>query len=69
MQKEGKLALREGAKPMTRRKFSPAFKRKAVEEHLTDGRRLSEICRQYQLCHSVFRHWRQQYGDNDGTGF
>ena len=46
---------------MSRRKFSPEFKRKVVEEHLKGGRSATDICRQYQLCHSVFHRWREQY--------
>ncbi len=46
---------------MSRRQFSPEFKRKVVEEHLKAGKRVSEILREYQICGSVFDRWRQQY--------
>ena len=42
-QKEAGYGLRKGAKPMTRRTFSPEFKRKVVEEHLKGGKRISEL--------------------------
>lgn len=34
---------------MTRRTFTPEFKRKVVEEHLVGGRTIAAICREYHL--------------------
>ena len=46
---------------MSRRQFSPEFKRKVVEEHLKAGKRVSDVLREYQICESVFSRWREQY--------
>jgi transposase-like protein len=52
---------------MARRSFSPGFKRKVVEEHLIGGRRMVDLCRQYQLHHNVLRHWLEQYRAEQDT--
>lgn len=41
--------------------YSPEFKHKVVEEHLKGGKRVSEVCREYKLCETVFRRWLKQY--------
>ena len=46
---------------MTRRTFTPEFKRKVVEEHLIGGRTIAEICREYHLGRNLFDSWRQAY--------
>ncbi|HQK89372.1 MAG TPA: transposase [Acidobacteriota bacterium] len=46
---------------MTRRTFTPEFKRKIVEEHLLGGRTIAEICREYHLGRNLFDSWRQAY--------
>lgn len=46
---------------MTRRTFTPEFKRKIVEEHLIGGRTIAEICREYHLGRNLFDSWRQAY--------
>jgi len=46
---------------MTRRTFTPEFKRKVVEEHLVGGRTIAEICREYHLGRNLFDSWRQAY--------
>ena len=46
---------------MTRRSFTPEFKRKVVEEHLVGRRTIAEICREYHLGRNVFARWRQAY--------
>ena len=46
---------------MTRRTFTPEFKRKVVEEHLVGGRTIADICREYHLCRNLFDSWRQAY--------
>lgn len=51
----------KGAGPMTRRKFRPEFKRRVVEEWLSGGQRIAQVCRKYQLSDSLVRRWREQY--------
>lgn len=46
---------------MTRRTFTPEFKRKVVEEHLVGGRTIAEICREYHLGRNLFDSWRKAY--------
>jgi len=46
---------------MTRRSFTPEFKRKVVEEHLLGGRTIAEICREYHLGRNLFDSWRKAY--------
>jgi len=46
---------------MTRRTFTPEFKRKVVEEHLVGGRTIADICREYHLCRNLFDSWRKAY--------
>jgi transposase len=53
---------------MPRRTFSAEFKRKVVEEHLKGGKRVSEICREYQLSDSLLRSWREKYQANGLPG-
>ena len=48
-------------KSMSRARYSPEFKTKVVEEHLKGGKRISEVCREYKLCETVFRRWLQLY--------
>lgn len=42
-------------------RYSPEFKTKVVEEHLKAGKRVSEVCREYKLCETVFRRWLKLY--------
>lgn len=46
---------------MTRRTFTPEFKRKVVEEHLVGGRTIADICREYHLGRNLFDRWREAY--------
>jgi transposase-like protein len=46
---------------MTRRTFTPEFKRKVVEEHLVGGRTIAAICREYHLGRNLFDSWRKAY--------
>jgi len=46
---------------MTRRTFTPEFKRKVVEEHLVGGRTIADICREYHLGRNLFDSWRKAY--------
>jgi transposase-like protein len=46
---------------MSPRRFAPEFKRKVVQEHLQEGKRIAEICREHQISDSLFRRWREQY--------
>ncbi len=45
---------------MARRRFSPEFKRKVVEEYVRGGRSAAEICAQYQLHENLIYRWRKQ---------
>lgn len=56
-----------------RRRFSAAFKRQVVEELLAGAATLAQVCRRYELCETVVRHWREQYAqgrlaDPEGMG-
>jgi len=46
-----------------RRRFSAAFKRQVVEELLGGAATVAQLCRRYELCPSVIRNWKQQYGE------
>ena len=46
---------------MTRRTFTPEFKRKVVEEHLIGGRTIADVCREYHLGRNLFDSWRKAY--------
>ena len=46
---------------MTRRTFTPEFKRKVVEEHLVGRRTIAEICREYHLGRNLSDNWRKAY--------
>ena len=54
---------------MSPRRFAPEFKRKVVEEHLKDGKRIAEICREHRISDSLFRRWREQYQANGQGAF
>jgi transposase len=41
--------------------YSPEFKRKVVEEHLTGGKSVVAVCREYHVGEVAFRRWRAQY--------
>ena len=43
------------------RKLRPEFKRRVVEEWVSGGKRIAELCRKYKLSDSVVRRWRQDY--------
>lgn len=44
-----------------RRRFSLAFKRRAVEESLADGATAAGVCRRYGLSSSLMYDWRAKY--------
>jgi len=46
---------------MSKPTYSPEFKRKLVEEHLTGGKSVAAICREYNVGEVAFRRWREQY--------
>ena len=43
------------------RRFSLEFKRQVVEELLSGQSRLSQLCRRYNIRHSLIYHWKKQY--------
>jgi transposase-like protein len=45
----------------TRRTFSGEFKRRVAQEALSGEKRLSQICREHDLCQTVVRKWKKQY--------
>ncbi len=51
---------------MSRPSFSADFKRKLVDEHLVARRRVSEICRQYQVGETALRRWIKQHEESLG---
>jgi transposase-like protein len=52
---------------MAYRKFKPEFKRRVVEEWVSGGKRIAEVCRKYKLSDSVVRRWRKDY-ERKGPG-
>ena len=46
---------------MARRRYQPEFKQKVVEEHVKGGRRIAELCREYGISETAFRHWKAEY--------
>lgn len=49
------------------RKFKPEFKRRVVEEWVSGGKRIAEVCRKYKLSGSLVRRWRKEY-ERKGPG-
>jgi transposase len=52
-----------GARP--RRTFDRDFKLQVARQAYTGEKRLSQLCREYGLCQSLVRNWREQY-ERDG---
>ena len=52
---------------MAYRKFKPEFKRRVVEEWVSGGKRMAEVCRKYKLSDSLVRRWRKEY-ERKGPG-
>jgi transposase-like protein len=48
-----------------KRSFDREFKLPVVRQWTTGEMRLSQICREYDLCQTLVRHWRTQY-ERDG---
>jgi transposase-like protein len=46
---------------MGRRTFSREFKRQVALEALSGEKRLSQVCREHDLCQTVVSKWRKQY--------
>lgn len=44
-----------------RRTFSSEFKRRVAREAVSGEKRLSQICREHDLCETVVRKWKKQY--------
>ena len=53
---------------MSRGKFSPELKRKLVDEYVTGGRPISQICRTYGVGETALRRWVEQYRQDGATG-
>jgi transposase-like protein len=43
------------------RSFSLEFKRRVVEELMSDESRPAQLCRRYNIASSVLYHWKKQY--------
>lgn len=48
-----------------KRSFDREFKLQVVRQLVTGQKRLAQICREYDLCQSLVRHWRTLY-ERDG---
>jgi transposase-like protein len=46
---------------MGRRTFSREFKMKVAREALSGEKRLSQVCREHDLCQTVVSKWKKQY--------
>ncbi len=47
--------------PMGKRTFSREFKLQVARELVRGEKSMAQICREYGLCQSLVRHWREQY--------
>ena len=46
---------------MAKRSFSREFKLQVVRQLVSGEKRLAQICREYGLCQTLVRRWREQY--------
>lgn len=46
---------------MVKRNFSREFKLQVVRQLVRGEKRLAQICREYGLCQTLVRRWREQY--------
>jgi transposase len=46
---------------MTKRTFTREFKLQIVRQLVTGEKRISQVCREHNLCQTLVRNWRQQY--------
>ncbi len=56
--------------PPTKRNFDREFKLQVVRQLKSGEKRLAQVCREYSLCQSLVRKWREQYeakGENAWT--
>lgn len=56
--------------PPTKRSFDREFKLQVVRQLKSGEKRLAQVCREYSLCQSLVRKWREQYeakGENAWT--
>jgi transposase-like protein len=50
-----------GSTPMRKRTFSREFKLQVVRQLTSGEKRVSQLCREHNLCQTLVRHWREQY--------
>lgn len=48
-----------------KRSFDREFKLQVVRQLASGEKRLAQVCREYDLCQTLVRHWRSQY-ERDG---
>lgn len=48
-----------------KRSFSREFKLQVVRQLVTGEKRISQVCREHDLCQTLVRRWREQY-EQDG---
>lgn len=53
---------------MSRGKFSAELKAKLVDEHVTGGRPISQICRTYGVGETAVRRWVEQHRQGGAAG-
>jgi transposase-like protein len=46
---------------MVKRSFSREFKLHVVRQLVSGEKRLAQLCREYSLCQTLLRRWRDQY--------
>lgn len=46
---------------MTKRTFTREFKLQVVRQLVTGEKRISQLCREHNLCQTLVRKWRDQY--------
>jgi transposase-like protein len=51
--------------PRPKRTFDREFKFQVIRQLLSGERRLAQLCRDYQLCETLIRKWKEQY-ERDG---
>jgi transposase len=64
----GMVASGGEPKQMSRGKFSAELKAKLVDEHVTGGRAISQICRTYGVGETALRRWVSQYRRDGADG-
>ena len=52
---------------MPKRTFDREFKLQVVRQLVSGQKRLSQLCREYSLCQTLVRRWREQY-EEQGDG-